>query len=30
MQHINITYEAVFHASANFFRKMGAPFELVI
>lgn len=25
-QHINITYEGVFHASANFFRKMGTNF----
>lgn len=29
LQNINITYEAVFHASSNFFRKMGANFELV-
>jgi hypothetical protein len=28
-QNINITYEAVFHAAANFFRKMGKHFELV-
>ena len=28
IQNINITYEAVFHASSNFYRRMGAPFEL--
>ncbi len=28
-QNINITYESVFHISANFFRKMGKKYELV-
>jgi len=30
LQNINITYEAVFHVSANFFRRMGKSFELVL
>ena len=30
VQNVNLTYEGVFHASANFFRKMGVPFELVV